>query len=362
MPRRPSGDRPRIELVCNGSGDALSHLYTGFGLLERAGRIDLHLRRAPGYDVRHDGSTSMRALVDGHRLAFDLVDSSRILPEERAWATTYFKRSYRTSEHGDDDGILPLGLDFPTYAPGDRRMTRAWWSMISARPKTAKDAALSTILLSRTLSKAFSQSSGCLHSNLETSEMDPHVSERPRIVMMTRLWDHTRVHDERAEQWQEMNEHRVACVRAVREAFGPDASSGLSPTPYAIERYPDCVLDPAESAKPAYIRTMRAADIGVATAGLRGSNGWRLGEYLGASKCIVTEPLLSEIPGGFADGTNYLSFVDADSCVAQCTLLMEDPDRRAAMMTANQRYYRAHARPDGEVAHALERVGIPLAP
>ena len=32
------------------------------------------------------------------------------------------------------------------------------------------------------------------------------------------------------------------------------------------------------------------------------------------------------------------------------------------MMAANQRYYRAYARPDGEVAHALERVGISLAP
>ncbi|WP_426571672.1 glycosyltransferase [Aquihabitans sp. McL0605] len=363
MQRRSARNVPHIQLIADGSGEALSHLFSGFGLLHQQGRADVAMTRAAVYRPDANGSTSLRAVVDGDlRLAFDLIDGPQLRPDDLDWATTYFKRSYRSSEHGDDARVLPLGLNYPAYTPGDWRGTRAWWSLRSARPKTAKDAMVQIVRLNRPLSKVLSPNGGCLHADVETLEQEPRASEDPRIVMMTRVWDHTRIQGEKADQWREMNDDRARCVRAVREHFGSAATCGIAPSDYAQRFYPDCVIDEAVAAKPNYLRLMRAADIGVATAGLRGSNGWRLGEYLAASKCIVTEPLQSEVPGGFAEGTNHLTFEDPDQCVEQCTLLMEDLDRRRAMMEANQRYYRSFVRPDGEVAHALERAGVPLAP
>jgi hypothetical protein len=86
--------------------------------------------------------------------------------------------------------------------------------------------------------------------------------------------------------------------------------------------------------------------------------GGRLGEFVAASKAIVTDPLGCELPGDFAAGTNYLTYESVDECVERVRELAYDRAALVAMQEANYRYYRAYLRPDMLVGRTLVRAGV----
>ena len=101
---------------------------------------------------------------------------------------------------------------------------------------------------------------------------------------------------------------------------------------------------------------MRHSDVGVATSGLRGSNSWKLGEYVAASRAVVSETLYQEVPGGFEPGRNFVVFETPQECAEAVEGLLADSCRRRRMMEANREYYRRSLRPDALVWNTLQRV------
>jgi hypothetical protein len=99
---------------------------------------------------------------------------------------------------------------------------------------------------------------------------------------------------------------------------------------------------------------MHAHSIGVVTVGLHGSIGWKLAEYVTASRAIVTEPLDRVVPGPFVSPANYLEFRTPAECVARVRLLFDDRVLRNRMMAANRSYYLSWLRPDSLVMRTLE--------
>jgi hypothetical protein len=99
---------------------------------------------------------------------------------------------------------------------------------------------------------------------------------------------------------------------------------------------------------------MHASEICITSRGLRDSNGWRLAEYVAAARAIVAEHPRVEVPGCFADGTNYLGFDTVERCVANVRHLFDDPEARLSMMRANHEYYTRYVRPDALVSRSLE--------
>ena len=156
------------------------------------------------------------------------------------------------------------------------------------------------------------------------------------------------------ERRHALNELRANCVRLLRR-LGPRVTAGIQATPYALATYPDLISGRSATSKRKYLERMHATDICVATLGLGDSNGWKLGEYVAASRAIVTERLRYQVPGGFVAKTNYLAFSTGQECAEHVATLMSDPEATHAMQCANYAYYKGWVRPDQLVLRTLEQ-------
>jgi hypothetical protein len=338
--RRPAAPVCRLEVPY--TSEHTYQVIGGLVLLARAGVIALDLALVP----RRDGLGSphlLTALLDGEiRVTYDMHDGYNLEPSafagELDHSDLYFKRSFDARRHAGLPGaerIHPYGLNYgvTTRHPIFRRLE---WA---AAERSARAIAKWALGRDRLAVEDFEEPPG------------PPRGE-PRVVFITRAWDPGERSPPEAEARESMNALRAGCVRALRSELGPRAVAGLAPTAYALERYPDCVSKtwlPRRSS----IRQLREADVGVATAGLFGSNGWTLAESVAAARGIVTEKLAYETTGGFASGDNYLEFASPDECVERTVELLENPERLSLMKAANHAHYQAYVRPDQLVLNTL---------
>jgi len=139
---------------------------------------------------------------------------------------------------------------------------------------------------------------------------------------------------------------RANCIYKLRHEFGNLFIGGLAPSVDALKNYPDCVVDRKIITKKSYLKLLKNSTICIATEGLFGSNGWKLGEYIAGAKAIVTEKLRHEVPGEFKKGVNYLEFSSPDQCLECVQTLINNPKMRYQMMKENYSYYNNFLRPD----------------
>lgn len=327
------------------------------GLLMLASRLD-------GLEVRfHDAQSEHRgepewkvpvvlAEADGARLIYDLEDgywTRKRMAELLDGCDFYFKRSlnrevnaqYFTEEQRAK--MHPLGLNYFVDWP---RNPYAY----GMYPYTQHAMGSLSILVRRALRGRM------LPARFEREPREP--SERPTLIFSTRLWDPSEVEGESRADREHVNEVRLELMRALRESFGDRFCGGIVDGTMARRVCPELIQPVTATRRSAYLRSMHAADVCVTSVGLHGSVGGRLGEFVAASKAIVTDPLGCELPGNFAEGTNYLSYRSADECVERVRELMGNRAAIVAMQEANQRYYQAYLRPDMLVGNTLVRAGI----
>ena len=65
------------------------------------------------------------------------------------------------------------------------------------------------------------------------------------------------------------------------------------------------------------------------------------------------EELRYEVPGGFAEGRNYVSFRTPEECAGKIHMLRNDDEYRYRMMVSNYNYYHNYVRPDRQVLCSL---------
>jgi hypothetical protein len=355
-------ERPLCTIYAVGDLDHTLQIYAGLYALHRAGcirvrqryaRRDLIRRLAP---VPLDGERLDKALsnlfvdVEGVGLVFfDVRDSGAYFPEIVDRVALYAKRSFRSGEYAPrPDKFVPLGLNYSVYL--DRTCPAEL--MRSLRHLDGSGFSIKRVLISllRSLPAAGAALGVPTVSSLSSS-VDGELP--PKAIFLARTWEPAGPED---AGFEALNETRAACIRALREAFGPRFLGGFSRSEHACRRYPDCVVDPGLSTRRRdYLRRLKSYPVCVATTGLYGSIGWKFAEYVALSKAIVSEPLEFEPPGPMAPGENYLPFSTADACVAAVGRLLEDRDLRARMMARNRGYYLEHGAPDalvGRVLHA----------
>jgi hypothetical protein len=345
------------QLECGPFSAATSQLFTGFALLARAGKVEVRVKRSHASWRGHPTLLSV-VLGDGTRLVYDLRDAARIHPDALDWADHYFKRSYSPARApaAAATKVAPLGFNYPVYSGGDWCARRMLWNAAAVAPRGVPNTVRALCDMSGLLSNLTRRSGGRSACPVAAFEALPSANDRPRVLLLTRTWDPAVVQKDAAlaAAWAALNHTRAACIRALRREFGASVVSGFAPTADARRDYPDCVVDePRISQKAYYLGVMRHSDVCIATTGLAGSNGWRLGEYVASSRAIVSERLMSQVPGPFTSGTNYAEFADPDGCVEQTVALVEDPERRLSMMEANHRYYEEFLRPDALVLNTL---------
>jgi hypothetical protein len=125
------------------------------------------------------------------------------------------------------------------------------------------------------------------------------------------------------------------------------------PSEYARKHYPDCTLDGSLTRKGKYLALVKQSDICIASMGLHGSNGWKLAEYVAASKAIVSEHLRYEVPGNFSPQRNYLPFDRPEECVRNVGELIANERLAYRLKVNNYEYYHTFVRPDRLVLNTL---------
>ena len=306
----PGSSSLRCELEYHSVNHHLAQLYTGFTLLAKRGSVDLEQRyraKPAPRDLSEKSYVALRVLVNGDlRVFYDVHDSDRIKASDLDDCDVYFKRCLRPERiPGPPDRaakVRPLGLYYPVHPDtmdlrGAERvlrclgLRRGWSDLLGAFPILD---ALRFV------------------PRLRHLEVGPAEGEDARAVFLTRAWDPSDRpgrDPEDVDQIHALNDARAACIRGLREAFGDRVLAGFDHGAFATARYPDeLVADPSVTNKGNYIRLLRSFSIGVASTGLNGSVGARMGEYVATGRAIVAEKNDIRLRGSFRAGTHYLPF------------------------------------------------------
>jgi hypothetical protein len=335
-------------MICHSNQSHLSQIYTGFSMLNASGEIVLSqecrvrnfLDLAKTQHLRDARGTHLLVVVNGDtRLYYDCHDSHEIDEPAALEVDRYFKRSYAPDKIPDSltHKVFPLGFNYQVLLrdPDDFERQRR---------------------------SAFNQGIDGSHVSyfrptIENMYLAPGA-HKPGIIFMTRAWDPFDNPDRSDEKIQErvrINDFRARCIELLRREFGSRFLGGFLHTDYAVEKYRHVLLaDNAAYEKGNYVELLHRYPICIATTGLHGSIGWKMGEYVAFSKAIVSEPLQYQVPGGFKPGENYLEFGDPEQCVNAVHELLSDAALRDEMMRRNHAYYNRYLRPDAMIRRTLE--------
>jgi len=341
----------------------VSSLLTGLAMLARQGelRLDAELGSIPAtldhgpWHLRNKAESGVTLDVDGRRRAyFDVHDSWEIDADAYARHDLYFKRSFDPTRFtaASHPRLRRLGLVNDVRLDGFDR-----WELARIAAQRIGAGERLRDLLRFLLHSAASTVDLGPRPNASLLQAPPEPLREPRVLFMAGLWDPASVPPDapgKAAEFEAINEMRAGCVRQLRAAFGARFFGGVMHTEFARRAYPDVLLPEARAAsKRAYIKRVREYPVCIATTGLHGSNGWKLAEYVGLSRAIVSEPLHYAVPGDFSAGRNYLDFRTPEECVARVGALLDGATLRASVMQDNWAYYNRWMRPDALARYVL---------
>lgn len=338
----------------------LCQIYTGFSLLAKQGQISLtqtlkqyahkgipllaHLPPHATYGL-------ICRLDDDKLLFYDVSDKSTLSAEALDIVDVYFKRSYIADQIPLEykNKVFPLGLNYEVYAGMPDRYELQRFLLRRAVLERFP------IELVRCIAQLCSVSFLPTDSAMQAM---PALDQEPRVLLMVRAWDPNSdppgLPEQEKEDRMRINDLRATCIRRLREELGSLFYGGFIQTDYAMKTYGALTLDDsAISGKKNYLTALKKYPICIATAGLHGSIGWKMGEYIAFAKAIVSERLSCEVPAGFQSGANYLEFETAEGCLQKTVNLIENKQLRHTIMQNNRSYYETHLRPDKLVLRTL---------
>lgn len=352
-------------LLSSSSTESLTQLYTGFGALAERNWVRTRLVKSSDYATAMKAKAKLTVVVThegtSYRVIYDTADGPEIFEKDLEQCDFYFKRSFHPSLVAAGGGkIYPLGLNYPVYGTNDYSAQRSLWSLADDKSPGKKNALVQIGRSSGALSRLLHTNGGRTNSSIANFEGLPFFSDLPRILFLARAWDPARIvkrGQEAVEERIHINTTRAECIRLLRREFGALFLGGFALDPYAAEHFKDCLVDdPAITRKGHYLGLVKAAGICIATMGLQGSNGWKLGEYVAGAKAIVSEKLCYLPAGNFEAGVNYLEFSTPEKCVTAVRELVDNPMKRYRMMQENHAYYHRALRPDILVWNTLQTV------
>jgi hypothetical protein len=358
--------KPRVHAVVRVLDRNCSGLLTGFAALARQGRIRYTQKMEPApaphtsgpWHLRDKDDSNIEVYVDDRASGFiDFHDSWELNEAGFRDHDVYFKRSLDPAKHPAErlSRLQPLGLIYEVWSNGFDRWEaeRILTQVVPARTRARNFAQYATKLAASWLGAG-------PRPNIALTSAPPDPAQPPRVLFMVGLWDPAQVarHDpSRAPEFEAINRTRAGCVRQLRAALPGAFYGGVQHSAFARREAADALLpDSAVSSKRRYLERVRQYPICVATTGLHGSNGCKLGEYVSLSRAILSEPLQYVVPGDFLPGRNYLPFETPDECVRGALQLFHDGALRAEMMRANHAYYDAWLRPDAMAAHVVSGI------
>lgn len=338
------------------------HLYqiiAGFMILKKEGIIDLYIEDSKKYlpynmmEVEIDEKLNILYDVnDGYdNLVMAGESYVNFMNNILEKYDLCFKRSYSKDYNKplkNGYKLIPLGLNYMTTIRGNLAH-----NIYKGDPKKEK---IKKVIRRMPFSK--------YHNNkylIESFECKPKISLEPKIIFLARLWDPKGselkyLSKQKIEERLEINNIRVNCIKACRKEFKERFIGGISSSDFSNLNYSEYVIkDNNITDRDQYLKLMKKSDICIATTGLHDSIGWKFGEYVAASKAIVSEKLKYQLPGEFKKEKNYLEFNNVDECVNNIYRLIDDKEKRYEIMKNNYDYYLHYVRADKLVLNTLEK-------
>jgi len=174
------------------------------------------------------------------------------------------------------------------------------------------------------------------------------------VFYHTRIWNPKTHKSFAGRTITELNEFRIELVRKLRISLGDQFVGGIIRTTFSEDYCPE-LLSPHASDLPTYLSLLGNSRIAVTESGLHASTGSRLPEYFAAGRCIVSEPLVYDVPNAPINGVHWHNFDDAESCVEVCLNLLSNTVSIDNLMIDAANYYDKTLQP-GRQAQALMQV------
>ena len=335
----------------------LNQVYAGFEKLHKQGLIDLSVRKV---NMVEGEDMISRVLVNGkHKVIYDTLDGLNWIKKEdenlnlnqfknlTSEVDFYFKRSYKSSLKNfvaPSCSYLPLGFNYNVVP--DRKLIKDSIPYTLGRLTEPKKV-YRDILNYRVE-----------HLCASDYEYSPILNKEDKILFLCRLWEFEMYNDAPIFQAQieEINASRIASIKACKEAFGDRFIGGVYDNSTSHKYAPDLIVSNEYTHKLKFLELVRKSNICIGTTGLHNSIGWKMGEYVAASRAIISEPLQYELPGNFEEGTNYLKFENTDELVNKIEHLLTDRKKLQEMMISNYEYYKAYLKPDKMILNSLQQV------
>lgn len=328
----------------------LMQIYTGFFKLRDLGIIDLKLKpklngnpskgtvkaKINNKDVIYDA-------LDGYNWIQDSIEKNLEYFHTYSQVDYYFKRSYHKELLGhkaERCELFPLGLNYNVQPESDfLHLSQSLYNRIKHFIKQSK-------LLKKIFNKGF----------LYTKDFEyyPIRQKNNKILFVTRLWNPEDVTLEHTKKERvEANRMRVECIKACKSKYGQNFTGGLILNEFTTKQYNELAIPQSLTKKQNYVQLVKEHNICVTTTGLHNSIGWKFGEYVAASRAIVSEPLMYDLPGNFEIRKNYLEFTNPDDLLNNIDTLISNRELVQQMMQNNFQYYQAYVKPEILVLNTL---------
>ncbi len=353
----------------------VSQILAGYKMLEDKKKLKI-LKAVAYTSFRTDGNYEHNSIVEVDFgdviIAYDMSDGYQSIHRKGVFDAQldrldfYFKRSFDASFHSEmknKDKVKPLGLNYlcsthgnpyDRYVFSDYKFDDFMKFIIHQKNKRIN-----------TYDYSIFESNGIKYDNYN-------------ILFLTRLWDSSGITtqgilntypyfseseaQQEAEKWKYSldiaTKNRLEYIKELRNHFGDRITAGVSNDDFSRKICPQFVVDENITDRNNYIDMIKKNYICITSEGLHRSIGWKFAEYVAAGKAIVSEPLFYEVPYGFVENENYLTYTDVSSCIDKCEYLLSDINRIHNMEECNREYYLKHLRPDMLVLDSL-KIALP---
>ncbi|WP_298555620.1 hypothetical protein [uncultured Algibacter sp.] len=328
----------------------LSQIYDGFEKLKKLGIIDLSVKTFTGNAnipilkvVIDNKYTVIYDTLDGFNWIKGSVQENLQYFKDHMNVDYYFKRSYNKQildYKPNNCKVYPLGLNIGIQPEGKFK---------KGLIENSKDFIKNNYIISKFYKKTFFYS--------KDFEFFPIPHKNTKILFITRLWDpNSETLNHLKTERELINKNRVRCINVCKKEFGKQFTGGLQKDFFSIKYSNDLIMPSSLTNRESFLKTIREHNICISTSGLHNSIGWKFGEYVAASRAIISEPLIYKPSGNFENTKNYLTFNNEDELMNQTHFLLKNKELLSDMMNRNYKYYNDYMRPDKLVLNTLLQI------
>jgi hypothetical protein len=325
----------------------LSQIYDGFEKLRKLGIIDLVIKQERGSYAKpilkvvvDDRNIVIYDTLDGLNWIDGSLEDNLIYFKNSIKADYYFKRSFNNSVSSNSPKgckVFPLGFNYDITQEGN----------FSTR---LNDLIKYCVKSSYAFSKYY-QKNQFYSKVFESLPIGMHDN---KVLFLARLWDPSEGGLEHLKQEREIiNQNRIDCIKTCQREFGADFVGGIQIDAFSLKYARDLLLDDSFTNRASFLDKIKIHNICIATNGLHDSIGWKFGEYVAASRAVITEPLKYQLPGDFNVSENYLEFKNTNELIEKIHFLMSSRDEMHKIMNNNFRYYNSYLRPEMLILNTL---------